>query len=141
MKKLEEIPKKEVFNVPEGYFDKLPGIIQARVTAPDKRIFIRPAFSFTLRYALPVIVIFTLGIFWFVRQGETATAESILATIETEDLVAYLYSSDLTTDELLDNVSLDTYDANKIEEAVFALDLNTDKKYEEILDEIDLNNL
>lgn len=141
MKKLEEIPKKEVFNVPEGYFDKLPGIIQARVAAPDKRIFIRPAFSYALRYALPVIVFFALGIFWFVRQGETATAESILATVETEDLVAYLYTSDLTTDELLDNVLLDNYDANKIEEAVFDLDLNSDKQYEEILDEIDLNNL
>ncbi len=145
MKKFEEIPKKQVFNVPEGYFDTLPGIIQARVATQDKRILIRPVFSFVLRYALPVLVFFALGIFWLVRQGETATAESILATIETEDLVAYLNNADLTTDELLDHVSLDTYDANRIEEAVFefdlSTDLNTDRNYQEILDEIDLNSL
>ena len=36
MKKLEEIPKKEVFKVPEGYFENLPGIIQARVAQQNK---------------------------------------------------------------------------------------------------------
>jgi hypothetical protein len=31
MKKLEDIPKKTIFEVPEGYFDKLPGVIQSRI--------------------------------------------------------------------------------------------------------------
>ena len=32
MKKLEDIPKKEIFDVPDGYFEKLPGKIQARIS-------------------------------------------------------------------------------------------------------------
>ena len=36
MKKLEDIPKKQNFEVPEGYFEKLPGIIQSRVTQQHK---------------------------------------------------------------------------------------------------------
>ena len=29
--KLEDLPQKEIFDVPEGYFEKLPGTIQARI--------------------------------------------------------------------------------------------------------------
>jgi hypothetical protein len=142
MKKLEEIPKKEVFSVPDDYFDKLPGIIQARVAKPVEAP--RVVFSYALRYALPAIVLFALGIFWFTRQQETVTAESIIASIQTEDLVAYLNHADLTTDELLDQVMLDNYDAYQIEQEVFGLDLDVPEgmeDLEDILDEMDLNTL
>jgi len=140
MKKLEDIGKKEVFNVPEGYFEKLPGIIQARVATPNKEREIRPVFSYALRYALPVIVLFALGIFWFNRQSQLTTAESILASIQTEDLVAYLNDADLTTEELLEDATLNEEDANEIEGAVYGLELN-EEDFEDILDEIDLNSL
>jgi len=136
MKKLEDIPKKEIFNVPEGYFENLPGIIQARVTKQDKERQIRPAFSYAVRYALAVVVLCALGIFWFTSQPQVTTAESLLASIQTEDLVAYLNDGDLTTEELLEDAMLSAEDANQIEEAVFGIELN-DKNFEDILDEID----
>lgn len=137
MKKLEEIPKNEVFKVPEGYFENLPGIIQARVAEKNKEI--RPVFIYALRFALPAIVLFALGIFWYARQDQTLTPESILASIQTEDLVAYLNEADLTTEELLENVSLSDQDALEIEGAVYELEWN-DAKVDDILDEIDLND-
>jgi len=140
MKKLEDIPKKEIFEVPEGYFENLPGIIQARVATQHKARDIRPVFSYALRYALPVVVLFVLGIFWFNRQSQMTSAESILASIQTEDLVAYLNDADVTTEELLEDATLDVEDANQIEEAVYGLELNEDD-FEDILDEIDLNSL
>jgi hypothetical protein len=134
MKKLEDIPKKEVFKVPDGYFDNLPNIIQARVAEKESKPF-RPVFSFALRYALPVVVLGVAGILWFNRGQDTATAESILASIQTEDLVAYLNDADLTTDELIEEVVLDAEDANEIEGEVYGLDLD-EEDFEKILDEI-----
>lgn len=37
--KLPELPKSTIYRVPDGYFDKLPGVVMARVTAEQ------PAFS------------------------------------------------------------------------------------------------
>ena len=139
MKKLEEIPKKEVFKVPEGYFENLPGIIQARVAQENKAREVRPVFTYALRYALPAIFLFAVGIFWFTRPDQTPTAESILASIQTEDLVAYLEEGDLTTDELLEEVSLSVEDAQQIEGAVYEQEWS-DASVEDILDEIDINN-
>jgi len=141
MKKLEDIPKNEVFKVPEGYFDALPGIVQARVATQDRKVSLLPVFRYSIRYALPAIVIFSLGIFWFTRQAETKSAEAILASIETQDLVAYLSTADFTTDELLDQVSLDAQDADQITEEVYGLDLDADDDVDELLNQFDLNSL
>ena len=145
MKKLEDIPKKRVFDVPEGYFDSLPGIIQARVSKPGRETAVeRPAFAYALRYALPVVLVAAIAVFWVSRQSATATPEAILASIETEDLVAYLKTTDFTTDELLDEVLLDDRDIQEIEEAAFGLDSTedfTEEDLEEIMTELDINDL
>ena len=135
MKKLDDIPKKDVFKVPEGYFENLPMIIQSRVAAGkgEKEFF--PKFSFALRYALPVVVLGVLGYFWLGPHAEQKSAESILATIETEDLVAYLNGTDLTTEELLESVQLDASDVNELEGEIYGEDM-TDQNFEDILDEI-----
>lgn len=140
MKKLEEIPKKEVFKVPDGYFENLPGIIQARVAQQNKSEEVRPVFAYALQYALPIIAFFALGLFWFIGKNETPTAESILASIQTEDLVAYLDEADITTEELLDDVSLSDEDATEIEGAVYEFELD-DTNVEDFLDDMDINSL
>ena len=134
MKKLEDIPKKDVFKVPEGYFENLPTIIQARVTGQKKERAFLPSFSYALRYALPVVILGAIGYFWF-NPAQPKTAESILATIETEDLVAYLTETEMTTDELLESVQLDANDVDQIEDEIYGEQL-TDEDLDEILDEI-----
>ncbi len=135
MKKLEDIPKKQVFDVPEGYFEKLPGIIQARVASQQRQEKVRPVFAYTLRYALPAVLAFALVIFWFNRQADVMSAESILASVQTEDLVAYLSEADLTTDELLEDVVLNPDDVDQIEGEVYGFG-QADEVLEDILDEI-----
>jgi len=135
MKKLEDIPKKDVFKVPEGYFENLPTIIQSRVAGRNKEKVFFPAFSLALRYALPVVVLGVIGYFWLGPKAEQKSAESILATIETEDLVAYLNETDLTTEELLESVQLDASDVDELEGEIYGEDL-TDQNFEEILDDI-----
>jgi hypothetical protein len=123
MKKLEDIPKKQVFEVPEGYFEKLPGIIQSRVTQNSEKQSWQPFYRYGLRVAVPAVLLLAFGIFWYQHSQENGTAESILASIQTEDLVAYLGDSDLTTEELLDEAHLNADDADQIEESVYEFDL------------------
>ena len=135
MKKLEDIPKKNLFEVPQGYFEKLPAIIQSRVTGPSARS--NPSFKFVLQFAVPAIVAIIVAIvFWVSRPTSDITAESMLASIQTEDLVAYLKESDLTTEELLDAVELDVEDANQIEEDVYEFQLDA-FELENILNDIE----
>lgn len=138
MKKLEDIPKKQVFEVPDGYFDKLASTIQSRVTEKESRraitIFTLPV---VLRYALPTLVLAAIGIFWFQNSGSQKDAESILASVSTEDLVAYLNDSEISTEELMDAAEFDADDLDDIESEVYQLhfeDLDLDETQ---LDETD----
>ena len=136
MKKLEDIPKKQVFDVPDGYFDSLPSRIQARISSRKSTHAFSLA-SFQWKYAIPVVLITAAGLFWFSKDS-SATAENLLATIGTEDLMAYLEESDLSTDEILDEIDFDHDDASEIEQAVY--DTHFDgASDEELLEELDLN--
>jgi len=135
MKKLEDIPRKNIFEVPDGYFEKLPGIIQSRVTSGEKQS--TPAFSLALRFAVPLVLVIAIAAVFWLNQPETdANPQSILASVQTEDLVAYLSEADFTTDELLDYVELDGEDVTRIEESVYEFQLN-DPDMEDILNEIE----
>ena len=134
MKRLEDIPKKDVFKVPEGYFEDLPSIIQSRVAGQKKERAFLPTFTYALRYALPVVIFGVVGYFWL-RPAEPRTAESILASIETEDLVAYINETDLTTDELLESVQLEVSDVDQLEDEIYGEEISDDD-LEVILDEI-----
>ena len=134
MKKLEDIPKKQIFEVPEGYFEKLPGIIQSRVARPERQVALR--FKTALQLALPAFLIAMAVAFWINRPDQGATPENMLASVETNDLIAYLEEADLTTEELLDYVELDAADVDQIEESVYDFGLN-DTEIEDILNEIE----
>ena len=134
MKKLEDIPKKEVFDVPEGYFEKLSGMIQSRVSKPSA--IARPIWVYGLRYALPAVILLAVAIFWFDRPADDRSPEGMLASIQTDELVAYLNDTDVTTDELLEQLHLDGTDASEIESDVYDLNISADD-LDTILDDID----
>jgi hypothetical protein len=136
MKKLDDIPKKQPFNVPDDYFESLPGKIQARVQGQTREQV--PVFGRVIRYAMAVVVMGAAAFFWFrfPAQSGSDSPEAILASLETADLVAYLNEGDITTDELLDDIRLDNEDASEIEGAVFSLELN-DPDLNALVNEID----
>jgi hypothetical protein len=121
MKKLEDIPKKQVFEVPEGYFDKLTSTIQARVAEKESRRAMTFSLPAVMRYALPALVLVGVGIFWFQNNASQKDAESILASVSTEDLVAYLNDSEISTDELMNAAEFDEDDLDDIESEVYKL--------------------
>lgn len=115
MKKLEDIPKNDVFKVPDGYFDRLPGVIQARITQPGQESSWTPFLRYGLRFAVPVMAIVAAAFFY--RNGTVApSAEELIASIDSANLVAYLDDTDISSDDLLETISLDTEEAEAIQE-------------------------
>ncbi len=116
MKKLEDIPKNSVFEVPDGYFDRLPGVIQARVATVKPEPVWSPFLRYGLKYALPVMAIVVAALFYRSPLGSQST-EDLIASINSADLVAYLGDSDMSSDDLLDVIPLDIHEANAIQES------------------------
>lgn len=132
MKRLDEIPKKTLFEVPEGYFEKLPGRIQSRISQPEPA----PAWGrMALRYALPVALIGIAAVVFLVNRP-ALSPEEVIAGIESEQLVAYLEDSEINTDELLNGITLDTDELEMLE-----LDALGDMELDEAtLNDLELNN-
>jgi hypothetical protein len=118
MKKLEDIPKKNIFEVPEGYFDQLPGRVQARIAAESSSRSKSWVWSGAIRYALPVLVALAVFAGWWLKKAPE-DPEAILATIETEQLVTYLEENGLFADDLIPYGELTTEDAAAIESEIY----------------------
>lgn len=121
MSKLEDIPKKDFFTVPEGYFDMLPLKIQARIEAsePQRRIQ-QPVLRYALTYALPLLV---AAIVVFFSTRSQPNAEAMLASVETAALVQYLAESELTTEDMLESVDLGAEELEALENEVYDISL------------------
>ncbi|HRI79615.1 MAG TPA: hypothetical protein PLR06_08770 [Cyclobacteriaceae bacterium] len=115
MKNLENIPKKNVFEVPDGYFDRLPGIIQARVADEKRESFWTVSVRYSVRFALPALALVVVAFFFWSRPSGQST-EDMLASVDSISLVAYLEDSDISSDDLLESVSLQTDEADAIQE-------------------------
>jgi hypothetical protein len=112
MKKLEDIPKRNIFEVPEGYFDRLPLQIQSRIEKEAPNKITLPSFSLSWQYAIPVLAIgFAAYILWPTSKPEQ---DSLLASVSTEHLVAYLNETDISTEDLLEETSLNETDADSL---------------------------
>jgi len=111
MKKLEDIPKKNIFEVPDGYFDRLPMKIQARVET-TKEIHSIPVWNFALRYALPVVIA-GLALVYYFRPRPNQT-EDLLASISNENLIAFLDESDIDESDLLEIANFNESDADSL---------------------------
>jgi hypothetical protein len=113
MKKLDEIPKKNIFDVPDGYFDQLALKIQSKTEtiSPLKRTI--SGWSFALRYALPVVLL-VIGAIIVLKPKAVQDTEQLLASIPTEHLVAYLHESEISEAELLEAINFDDNDVDSL---------------------------
>jgi len=111
MKKLDEIPKKNIFEVPEGYFDRLPMKIQARVET-GRETFSIPLWHIAVRYALPIIVV-GFSLFYFFKP-ESNNVEDLLTSISNEHLMAFLDESDISENDLLEMANFNDSDADSL---------------------------
>ncbi len=104
MKKIDlnDLKKEQPFKAPEGYFEELPGLIQSRAvdSGSKTRIWEIPA----IRWAAIPAMIIAIVVFILLPNGEQVGPDELLAEVSTEELVAYLEYSEVSTTELLDMV-------------------------------------
>ncbi|HBH22649.1 MAG TPA: hypothetical protein DDY13_04420 [Cytophagales bacterium] len=145
--KLEDIQKKNIYKVPDDYFDKLPGIIQSKVQKEKLeytswwQVLRRPAFA----YAIPaMVVILTAAYVFLIRPDNTLQQEDILASVSTEDLIAYVEMSDMTTDEILEEIDIESVNVDDLfleEIHLISDDDLTNEQVQEYLLELETNDL
>ena len=64
---LNQLPKKDSFQIPENYFDELPGLIQDRV-----RVKTHTRWNYAIKYALPLVfLIIAIGYFTQNKTDDT----------------------------------------------------------------------
>jgi hypothetical protein len=138
MKKLEDIPKKPVFKVPDGYFEELPMVIQARMTE-RRRPLLAEVLKYGVRFALPVTAIIIAAVFWF---RPVASVESQIAEIDVDQIAYYLDDADTQSDDVHDVSDFTSTELDDLEDAVYSqMDYSLEIETEELLNDIDLDNL
>lgn len=140
--KPEDIKKENIYKVPEGYFDKLPLRIQKRINAekPVEKISVIQRTSFRIAVSIAaVLLIFTVV---FRLYTSTPTPEKLLSEVPTDALISYLQNSDISEDEILNDVNADIISGDLFDEN----DLNVDpselstEDIDNILNNIDTTN-
>lgn len=138
MKKLEDLPKQNIHQVPDGYFDKLPGIIQARLSddAPETyRILSRG-----WRYAVAAVLIGSVALVYvFTSNSHLSTPEELLAGIEASALEEYLLDESFITPADIAEEELTFSDAEEIENMIY-LNTGVDVAAEELFNELLMEN-
>ena len=131
--KLEELPKKQLYTVPENYFNELPGIVQARVVKSQRENTRSIFWSASLRYALPVIAMVMMLVYFGVRiNNDDLDVQAMLDDIPTEELILYITESEITTDELLSLIDINELDVDGLVDD--NIELLDESEWEDILE-------
>lgn len=141
---LNDIPKQDPFVVPEGYLDQLPQLIQTRVQKNPEAAMggLQGLFIFSrFQLAFTVFVFMVVASIFFQREPSTLEpeAQAILEEISRQEVVTYLsnnrnitvqelsaesdweneylYSNELTTEDVLEDeiiYHIDSYSAEEL---------------------------
>ena len=111
MKKLDDIPKQNIFEVPDGYFDRLPMKIQARVET-RRQTRPTPGWSLAVRYTLPMVIVGFAMVYFF--RPKSYQPEELLAEVSNEHLIAYLSESEININDLLEIANFNESDADSL---------------------------
>ena len=132
--KLDELPKKQVYSVPDDYFKELPSLIQARVVKPELVKTPVIIWSSALRYALPVVALIMMLVYFGTRlSNDDIDVQAMIDDISTEELVKYITDSEITTDELLSLIDINELDVDGMVDD--NIELLNDSEWDEIIEE------
>ena len=143
---LDDLEKRNIFQVPENYFSELPTTIQSRVHDIKSRNR-RWKLSISLKYAIPAVCIIFIGIYLGLFNQSTTTNpgyEEILAEISTEDLMTYLESTDISTEELIASIDDGDIDLDFSDDAVnpmLDIEMNDEDIFQEFIDDINIDSI
>ncbi len=109
--KLDDSHKKNIYKVPDGYFDELPGKIQKQIEAEKtKSLLPEWNWSFALKIAAPIMAAVLLVFIFVIKRPNTSqqplSYEDILDEVSVEGMISYLEMTDVTSDEIMENINL-----------------------------------
>jgi hypothetical protein len=138
--KLEDIHKKNVFKVPEHYFEDFPGRLQKRIEAEEtgrKTPVFRLRTLINIAAAAAVLIFVTYGI---IRVNRVSSVDRLLSNISTEELINYLLDSDISTEELLEDLDMTiiAYSEDPLNDELMPPDSIDDDTIDELLDEYEI---
>lgn len=131
MKKLDDIPRQDIFRVPDGYFENLPSIIQSRVAAQESRSF---NLGLALKFAVPVLLMGAVGLWWWKTPERIENPEQLIASVSSADIAEYLIYQEITPDDFLESIDYDYLQADSLDLSASEI-LLPDADYSEMLDE------
>lgn len=125
MGRLDDIPRKEFFKVPEGYFEKLPARIHSRLASPESRStsVLRYAFTYILPLMLAAMIVMLLS------RPSAPKAETLLSEIETTALIQYLQENGVTTEEIIVQIDLSNDELEALENELYDWDIPASEEY------------
>jgi hypothetical protein len=135
--RIEDLPKKEVFQAAEGYFESLEGKIVAKVNAGRSgKVVHMNTTTRWVGYAAAAVVLAALIWLGGLRLNTTSTAEDLLAEVSSDDLIAYLKSDDIEWLEILaaePDISFGN-DESGLDDLIHDLDEATENDLRELYD-------
>lgn len=121
--KLEEIPKTNAFDAPDGFFDsfydELEHAIDAKEHKNDKVRSLNTSFYKNwIPVAASVSLLLLVGTYFWANQNPEISEVDVLSTVSSEEIAFYLENSSLDTESLLEQVdlSLIALEQNNLEE-------------------------
>lgn len=132
-----EIP----FQVPNNYFNALPLSVQDKVENTTTKWVFHFNWSPQVKLALipAMMLAFVFGYIFFFNSNEQIKTDELIAQVSSEDLIAYLESSDLSTEDILDNIDLNSISNEfELDDTYQLEDLELDNEsLDEFIDDID----
>ncbi len=137
MKKLDDIPKKTIFTTPDGYFDRLPGVIQTRMARESEK---KPAHVFlvnAIRIAVPVAALAVFAVIWF---KPAPCIECQVEEMDVDQIALFLDQTDWPSDDHVEMNEFTSGELDAIEDEVYS-DFDANEIDDQLLDELDPDNL
>ena len=132
--KLEDIEKKNIYRVPDRYFDQLPMRIQSRVNAENPVNRFTFSWKFVTKIAVPAFALVLILFYFGINNSNTnLSSEQLLAMVDTEDIIAYLETTDITADEILEEIDLTMLDLDFSDEGAMMEDIDMDAEDMDVL--------
>jgi len=113
--RLDDIRKESIYKVPSRYFVELPGIIQARIQKGqgETQRSSLPIFNWKIAFATATLLLTVVFYALFRGNSEAISPEEILAQVSIEDIIEYLDFSEITTEDILAELTLEEADIDE----------------------------
>jgi hypothetical protein len=136
--KLDDIKKKNIYTVPDKYFDQLPTRIQSRVNEKKPVFGVYLNWRLALKISIPTIAVVMI-LFYFgivTMNNATLSSDELLAQVSTDDLIAYLETTDITADEIIEELDFSIIELEFYDKGPIMQDIEmSDEEIDALLDE------